>query len=79
MRRRIEIITETERELVITSRLDRLIFCEACGRRVQMITAEQAAAQAGITVRAVYRRVEADRVHFIETAEGRLLICVNSV
>ena len=44
-----------------------------------MLTPEQAAAVAGVTVRAVNRRVEDGSVHFLETADGRLLVCVNSL
>ena len=44
-----------------------------------MLTPEQAAAVAGVTVRAVNRRVEDGSVHFLETADGRLLLCADSV
>ena len=67
---------QVEREIVVTRRVW-VEFCDACGEETTMITPEQAAAQAAVSVRTIYRWVEAAKVHFIETHEGRLLICVN--
>lgn len=44
-----------------------------------MLTPEEAAQLAEITTRTIYRRAEAGRVHFTETADGALLICCNSL
>jgi hypothetical protein len=44
-----------------------------------MLTPEDAGLLAGVTTRAIYRRAEDERVHFIETADGALLICCNSL
>jgi hypothetical protein len=44
-----------------------------------MVTPEQAAAIVGSSVRAVNQSVEAGRVHFLETPDGGLLVCVNSL
>jgi hypothetical protein len=44
-----------------------------------MIHPEEAAARAGVGLRAIYRLVEAHKLHFIETPEGLVLICLNSV
>jgi hypothetical protein len=44
-----------------------------------MVTPEEAANIARVTVRSLYARVEAEGVHFLETADGLLLICVNSL
>jgi len=44
-----------------------------------MVTADEAANLAGVTTRTVYRRIEQGKVHFMETAEGRVLVCVNSL
>ena len=75
--RRIEIVTEVEREIVVTRRSVRVRYCKACGGETPMVTPELAADQAAVTVRTIYRWVEAERVHFIETPDGRLLICLN--
>jgi hypothetical protein len=44
-----------------------------------MLSVDEAAAVARSSSRAIYRRVEADTLHFTETPEGRLLICLNSL
>jgi len=54
-------------------------WCEACGGQVEMLSLEQAAAITGFTLRAICRQVEADSIHFRETADGSLLICLNSL
>ena len=80
MKRRTEITIETERVLLISRRRRSAVaWCEACGGRVLMLTTEEAARQAGVTARILYRRVEAGQVHFTETADGALLICCTSL
>jgi predicted site-specific integrase-resolvase len=44
-----------------------------------MLQPDEAAVTAGVSVRTVNRWVEAETVHFNETANGLLLICANSV
>ena len=56
-----------------------LAWCEGCGERVEMLTAEEAARRAGTSARAIYRRVEAGEVHYTEGTDGHLLICARSV
>jgi hypothetical protein len=46
---------------------------------VEMITPNEAAKLAGISSRSVYRLVEAESIHFTETHDGLLLICLNSL
>ena len=53
--------------------------CPQCGARVEMATPEQAVTLTGIHSRAIYGLVERGQVHFIETAEGHLLICIGSL
>lgn len=53
--------------------------CPACQMRVEMATPEQAVTLTGIHARVIYGWVERERVHFIETAEGHLLICLDSL
>ena len=53
--------------------------CPLCRARVEMATVEQVVTLTGIHSRAIYRSVERGRLHFIETAEGHLLICLNSL
>jgi len=44
-----------------------------------MVTPNQAAVIARVAVRTINRWVEAERLHFAETPEGLLLICLNSI
>lgn len=44
-----------------------------------MLSPDEAAALTGVGARTIYRWVEAGLVHFAETAEGSLLICLNSL
>ena len=80
-RRRTEITVEIEEVIRAASRRQRLTLarCPACGSEAQMVTPEPAAAVARVTVRAVKGRVEDGDVHFMETADGRLWVCVNSL
>jgi len=79
-KRRIEITVETHEVVVLRPR-QRFIqaWCEKCAEQVKMITVDEAAAVAGVTSRTMYRWVEAEKTHFSETPEGRLLICPNSL
>src|ERR1044072_4810769 len=53
--------------------------CLSCGRRVKMATPEQAFTLTGIQSPTIYGWVEGGRVHFIETTDGHLLICLDSL
>jgi hypothetical protein len=75
-----EIAIEIEELIrVVSHRQAARAWCPACGSEALMATPQQAAAIAGSSVRAVNRSVEANRVHFLETPEGLLLVCVNSL
>lgn len=54
-------------------------WCTECCSLVNMIAPEEAMAVAGVSSREIYRWVEAGRVHFLETSEGFLLICLDSL
>lgn len=53
--------------------------CPQCQARVEMATPEQAVTLTGIPSRVIYGWAEGGRVHFLETAEGHLLICLYSL
>jgi len=55
------------------------VWCPECSAIVTLVPPERAAAIAGVTVRTINRWVEADSVHFVETDDGLLLLCVNSL
>lgn len=75
-----EITIETDEFLMPrTLPQPRLIWCAACAREAKMVTPQEAAAIAGVTERAIYRWLEAGKVHFTETPSGLLLICLDSL
>jgi hypothetical protein len=79
-KRRTEITIETERALVIRRRQGSVLdWCPNCAQQVPMVKVDEAATLCQVTSRAIYRWVEAERVHFAETDEGWLLICLNSL
>lgn len=75
-----EIIAVTHRILTIKrgSRY-RLAWCEECGNEVRMVTADEAAILAGLSSRAIYQLIEARELHFVETPDGIVFICLNSL
>jgi hypothetical protein len=44
-----------------------------------MVGPEEAAAFAGLSQRAIFHMIESSQLHFTETPDGGLLICVNSL
>jgi len=79
-KKRREVTIETERILFVNHRRRSPIFwCDRCAREVLMLTVDEAAVMSRATARMIFKLVEADRLHFTETPEGRLLICFNSL
>ena len=54
-------------------------WCGVCARSVGMVTPEEAARRSGVSVRTIYREIEVGGLHFLETPQGLLLICVASL
>ncbi|HKP86131.1 MAG TPA: hypothetical protein VJZ26_08545 [Blastocatellia bacterium] len=80
MTKRTEITIETDQVLVIRRRRKTLrTWCAACARKVVMVTADEAAAVAHVSLRTLYRWVESCTVHFTETQEGLLFVCLDSL
>jgi len=80
MRKRMRITLERDELSVIRRPVHRgLTWCAQCAERVQMITPDEAVAVAGRSAREIYRWVEAGRVHFMETPQGLLSICLRSL
>jgi hypothetical protein len=44
-----------------------------------MLSVDEAAMVSRSSSRAIYQRVEANQLHFTETPEGRLLVCLTSL
>jgi len=80
IKRRREITVETTQQIVISNPQDVVVaWCQGCADHVGMVTTEQAAVISGVTSRSIYQSVESGELHFTETSEGLLLICVNSL
>lgn len=80
MKKRTEITIETERVIVIRRHRPPVrAWCQSCDRQVVMVTVDEAARAACVSARTLYRWVEDEQLHFIETAEGGLLICQASI
>ena len=79
--RRIRRVTvKTERTLVFRSHGSvRFEWCEVCATEVGMVCVDGAAREAGVSELAIYKLVEARALHFREDAEGRVLVCLNSL
>ena len=80
MKRTTSITVETDRVFVVRRRkIQDPRWCEECGGRSPMITPDEAAALAAVGTRTVYRWIERGGLHFNESRETALLICVESL
>lgn len=71
---------ETEEKIVLRGARRRAIrrWCPDCHGEVEMVPAEEAALIAGVSLRTIYRRVEAGAIHFFEDS-GRTFICAQTL
>jgi hypothetical protein len=80
IKRTTEITIERSRVVAAgPSRIQIIGLCPECSAEVRLISPEGAARLSGVRVREIYRRVEAGRAHFIETGEGMVFICIESL
>lgn len=79
MKRRREVTIEIDEVVIRRPRAITLGWCHQCGAQVRMLTPDAAAATVNVSLRTIYRRVEAGRVHYTELPEGSLLVCANSL
>lgn len=80
-RKRTEIMIEIDELIWLppTNQGPRRARCSDCGAEALMLTPQEAAAIGQVSVRQINRSIEAGEVHFLETAEGLLLVCMNSL
>jgi hypothetical protein len=79
-RERTTITAETyQRTTVRLRRTGTIAWCGQCASATCMLTPGEAAALMRTTVRAIFRRVEAGELHFLEIDSGELLVCRNSL
>ena len=74
-----KITVESERIIISRRQPAASAWCAACRAKTQMLNPEEAAAIAAVTPRTIYRWVEAGKLHFTESPDGGLLICINSL
>ena len=91
MKPRTEISIETERLAIIgrsaghpvtgshERQLRPFVWCLSCAEHVRPLTTDEAAIQAHATSLTIFHWVESDLLHYIESSEGLLLICPNSL
>ena len=82
MKKRIR--TETRVELhevwIIPDSQTTGVVCDVCANQQSaMIGPQEAALVAGVSLRTIFRWVEAGQVHYQEQAESGLLVCANSL
>ena len=65
-------------EIRMGPRPDR-VWCSECAATARMLRPVVAALVCGTSARAIYRRVEEGKLHFMETEDGLLLICLASL
>jgi hypothetical protein len=74
------VTVRTERTFVFRSRGGaRVAWCAECRAEVGMVCVDDAAREAGVSELAIYRLIEERALHFSEDAEGRVLVCLNSL
>ena len=74
-----EVIIERDEVFVVRRPPARAaVRCEACGG-AELVSPETAAVLGRTTTRTLYRLVEAGLVHFAETPEGLLFVCLRSL
>lgn len=79
-RKRSVITIETHEVWVIRKpRQPTLSFCSTCGTGAQMLEPVEAARLMRVSLRTIFRWVEEGRLHFTETPDGGLFICLDSL
>ena len=78
VRRRIEIVavketTYSPRESSVES------WCEGCRAHLPMYTPTIAATLTGKNLRTLFRWIESGAIHYVETPDGNILLCLESV
>ena len=80
-KKKITIVTFESRErMTIRKSSPSLVrWCDRCGQKALMVTPAEAAAIGRTDARAIFRGVEAGTIHFMESENGELLVCSNSI
>ena len=74
-----EIAVDRDETIVVRYRRSFLVWCPVCSAEVVMVRPEEAAATSGSNAREIYRLVEAGAIHFQESSDGTVLVCLDSL
>jgi len=75
-----EIIAETHRILTIRKgSQQRIAWCDECDGQVRMVTPDEAAILASVSLRTIYQRMESRELHFAEASNLTVFICLKSL
>jgi hypothetical protein len=80
IKRKREIVAERERRVTIrwgSFQPDK--FCPTCNGASPFVAVDQAAVIGGTTSLAIYRAIKSGQVHWLETSEGILIVCLASI
>lgn len=72
-------VERSEFSVALKSRRPTFAPCAQCGRKASFVTPSEAARASGESLRTIFRRIEAAEIHFLETPEGALLVCLDSL
>jgi hypothetical protein len=79
-KRRIEITVEKSETVSVRRRIRTATGqCSRCGREAKMASPEDAAEILQISKRRIYSGIEAGDTHFVESGDGILLVCLDSL
>lgn len=77
---RTEITIETHEVMVIRRTGNRATsLCPRCGDRATMLTLDEATTVFAVSTRNLFRFVEEEKLHYVETPKGTLLVCSESL
>ena len=74
------ITTEKKEIAVLVNSATQINFsCEFCGVSAKMVSPLLAAKLLRISTREIYQKIELGKIHFIETEDFQLFVCLNSL
>jgi hypothetical protein len=75
------VVTIEQRQRMTVRRGHRSIdgWCDECSAEALLLSPDEAAAVLQTNAREIFRQVEAGTVHFVESIDGSLRVCVNSL
>lgn len=80
IKRHTKIISETTRRISIkVARKQNRFFCFLCREENEMISINEAANRRRETWREIVRQIEAGEIHSVETANGEIYVCAESI